>query len=126
MKLRLKTTGCKYTFNAIKPQEAKNKPFSPLECEEYKFEGRKYIHIEANPSRDTLSSGLTYERGDMVWVEVLPIIWLVDEENKRLISKYGLLSGIRFDDPDTKYNGDFEKTESRQTMQQGECLKSFF
>jgi len=52
-----------------------------------------------------------------VWVEVSSIKWLIDDENKQLIAKFGLVSGIRFHTVVTDlysiytFNRDFAKTE---------------
>lgn len=58
-----------------------------------------------------LSNGVEYRNGDYVWVEVSPVKWLIDDRKGLLISKYGLVSGIRFLDKKTDYKGDFSKTE---------------
>ena len=49
-----------------------------------------------------LSNGVKYRDGDYVWVEVSPVKWLIDNKTGILISKKGLVSGIRFLDRNHK------------------------
>ena len=105
---RLKTTGKTFTLSI-----GEDKSSVPLAHEEYEYEGKKYIRYKANSSKDRLERFVLHNRekyanGDYVWVEVSPIIWLVDLSNKILVTKRGLLSGIPFSDE--PYYGDFEKT----------------
>ena len=44
------------------------------------------------------------------WVEVSPLTWLVDLKARVLVSKYGLISGIRIGDS-TTFDGNFKNTE---------------
>ena len=107
-------TGRSYTFDSAK-YDAFAKKFTPVTYEEYEYQGRKYIRIRANSCFDgdkfKLSNCIRYKNGDYVWVEVSPVKWIIDEQTHTLISKYGLVSGIRFLDRDQEYHGDFEKTE---------------
>ena len=103
-------TGKTYTFNLAKDGNSK---IEPLTHEEYEYQGKKYIRVKANTCLNgrkiELSNGCKYKDGDIVWVEVLPVVWLIDEETQTLISKRGLVSGIRFDG--TFETGEFETTE---------------
>ncbi len=107
-------TGRSYTFDSVKDYYD-NTGFKPVTYEEYEYQGKKYIRIKANSSygcgKFMLSNGVEYRNGDYVWVEVAPVKWLIDDENKQLISKYGLVSGTRFLDRNHNYYGDFNKTE---------------
>ncbi len=112
---KLKKTGRTYTFDSrgpFEPQSDREK-FSPVVYDEYEYQGKKYIRVKMNygGSDDDveLSNGCEYSDGDYVWVEVSPVKWLIDEKTKTLVSKYGLLSGIRYDR--YRYNGNFEQTE---------------
>lgn len=40
---------------------------------------------------------LTLLSEEEIWGEVSPVVWLVDRNTQTLISKYGLLSGIKYD-----------------------------
>lgn len=111
---KLNKTGGSYTFDSVK-YAGLNIGFNPVTYDEYEYQGKKYIRIRANFKykgiKFKLSNGACYRDGDYVWVEVSPIKWLIDEQTHTLISKYGLVSGIRFLDRDQEYHGDFEKTE---------------
>ena len=107
-------TGRSYTFDSVKYDDD-NTGFKPVTYEEYKYQGKKYIRIKANScfagGKFMLSNGACYRNGDYVWVEVSPVKWLIDDKAGILISKKGLVSGIRFLDKYHEYNGDFNKTE---------------
>ncbi len=70
--------------------------YPPVIWKEYEYKGSQYVRVEsnANTSIFTLSNGEIYSNGDYVWLKVLPIRWLVDEESQTLICKAGLISGI--------------------------------
>ena len=110
----LQTTGGDYTFNRIRWNDYEQ-PFHPVKYEEYEFQGKRYIRVKANIKYDEcyLSNGETYKNGDYVWLEVSPVVWIIDNKRKKLISKRCLLSGIRFHTDKEKYNGDFSKTEMK-------------
>ena len=84
----------------------------------YEYKNNKYIYIECFcwGTDTTLSDFSCYDYGDKIWIKVEPVVWLIDEENQRLISKYGLLAGIPFDTYNKKYEGDFEATNIYQFM----------
>lgn len=107
-------TGRSYTFDSVKYIDS-DTGFKPVTYEEYEYQGKKYIRIKANSDfcgdKFILSNGACYKDGDYVWVEVSPVKWLIDDENNQLISKKGLVSGIRFLDRNHNYHGDFSKTE---------------
>ena len=91
----LQRTSRGYTFD-------KNDDFSrfqPVTYEEYEYNGKRYIRVEAKSSYGNfkLSNGKEYKNGDYVWVEVSPVKWLIDDRTNTLVSKIGLLAGIKFD-----------------------------
>ena len=92
-----------------------SKAFEAQVHNEYKYNGKRYIRVKANPCIDytKLSNGSIVSSGDYVWVEIEPIIWLVDEKTGIVVSKKLLFSGVRFDGKD-KYDGDFECTEMKK------------
>ena len=112
-------TGRSYTFDSVKYNDY-DTGFKPVTYEEYKYQGKKYIRIKAKSdfygNKFKLSNGACYRNGDYVWVEVAPVKWLIDDENKQLISKYGLVSGIRFLDRKINYKGDFDRTEMKEYL----------
>ena len=107
-------TGRSYTFDSVKDDDD-NTGFKPVTYEEYEYQGKKHIRIKANfgfgGNKFMLSNGVEYRNGDYVWVEVSPVKWLIDDRKGLLISKYGLVSGIRFLDKKINYKGDFDRTE---------------
>ncbi len=112
-------TGRSYTFDSVKYDDY-DTGFKPVTYEEYEYQGKKYIRIRANSCFDgnnfKLSNGVEYRNGDYVWVEVSPVKWLIDDRTRILISKMGLVSGIRFLDKGTNYKGDFSRTEMKEYL----------
>ena len=112
-------TGRSYTFDSVEPDEFAM-GFKPVTYEEYEYQGKKYIRIKANFKRDDdrfkLSNGVEYKNSDYVWVEVSPVKWLIDDKAGLLISKKGLVSGIKFLDREYEYDGDFSKTEMKEYL----------
>jgi len=113
----LKKTGRSYTFDSVK-YNAFDKAFNPVTYEEYEYNGKGYICVKANSDFDgvffKLSNGVEYSDGDFVWVEVSPVKWLIDYETRTLVSKKGLVSGIRM--CAHKYDGLFVKTEMKEYL----------
>ena len=112
-------TGRSYTFDSVKYNDY-DIGFKPVTYLEYKYQGKKYIRIRANSCFDgkkfKLSNGVEYRDGDYVWVEVSPVRWLIDDRTGILVSKLGLVSGIRFLDRNHNYNGDFSRTEMKEYL----------
>lgn len=112
-------TGRSYTFDSTEPDDY-DTGFKPVTYEEYEYQGEEYIRIKANSylsgNKFKLSNGVEYRDGDYVWVEVSPVKWLIDDRTGILISKKGLVSGIRFLDRRTNYKGDFGKTEMKEYL----------
>ena len=112
-------TGRSYTFDSVKYDDY-DTGFKPVAYEEYEYQGKKYIRIRANSDFEggkfKLSNGVEYRDGDYVWVEVSPVKWLIDDRTGILISKMGLVSGIRFLDKRTNYKGDFSRTEMKEYL----------
>ena len=123
---KLYMTGKNYTFNSPSYERPKtvdghrDNSFKPTNYSEYEYQGKKYVRVKADidfgakSNKIMLSNGMICTSGDSVWLEVSPVIWYVDKKSQFLISKYGLLSGIRFDDK--KYYGKFEETEMKKYM----------
>lgn len=111
-------TGKTYTFDCCKYDDYHLK-FKPETFIEYEYQGKKYIRVYANPSLSSrgfvLSNNYVYEDNNAIWVEVLPVRWLIDDKAKLLIAKKGLLSGVKFHkrkrNDSSAYEGDFNKTE---------------
>ena len=112
-------TGRSYTFDSVKNDDY-DTGFKHVTYEEYEYQGKEYIRIKANSdfgsTKFKLSNGVEYRNGDYVWVEVSPVKWLIDDRTGILISKKGLVSGIRFLDKRTNYKGDFDRTEMKEYL----------
>ena len=80
-----------------------------LSLNEFEYKGKRYIKKRADfyQSDTYLSDRHLHLNNREVWVNVEPVKWIVDEENKLLISKYMLLSGIPYDFA-KQYNGTYE------------------
>lgn len=115
----LRQTGRDYTFDKTEYDDY-SQYFQPVTYEEYDYNGKKYIRIRANSDYGSnsfkLSNGESYRNGDYVWVEVSPVKWLVDDKTQTLVSKRGLLAGIRFHTDDKSYNGDFSTTDMKEYL----------
>ena len=106
-------TGRHYTFDSAKADEY-DEYFIPVTFEEYEYQGKRYIRVifyNNSATTTTLSNGVAYRDGDHIWLEVSPVKWLIDDKTKTLISKKGLISGIRFLDSSIPYKGNFSETE---------------
>ena len=116
----LQQTGRNYTFDKTEYDDY-DQYFQPVTYEEYDYNGKRYIRIRANSdsghgSKFKLSNGEYYQDGDFVWIEVSPVKWLIDDKTQTLVSKRGLLSGIRFHTKDRSYNGDFSTTDMKEYL----------
>ncbi len=116
----LQQTGRNYTFDKTEYDDY-DQHFQPVTYEEYDYNGKRYIRIRANSdyghgSKFKLSNGEYYQDGDFVWIEVSPVKWLIDDKTQTLVSKRGLLAGIRFHTKDRSYNGDFSTTDMKEYL----------
>lgn len=115
----LRQTGRDYTFDKTEYDDY-SQYFQPVTYEEYDYDGKKYIRVRANSDYGSnsfkLSNGESYRNGDYVWVEVSPVKWLIDDRTQTLVSKRGLLSGIRFHTDAKSYNGDFSTTDMKEYL----------
>ncbi len=91
--------------------------FSPLILQEYKYNKKRYVRVKANikgindlrKNSVLLSNGENYYDGDYVWIEVLPINWLVDEKAKIMMTEKIIFAGIRFNKENN--DGSFNNSE---------------
>ena len=113
----LSRTGKKYTTDSRKDNEYDKKLFLK-QHEEFKFDGKRYVRVEANTcfrgGEFKLSNGVSYRDGDFVWVEVLPVEWIVDERAKIMITDKLIFSGVRFMHIGNCFN--FDRTEIKTFM----------
>ena len=94
--------------------------FQPRTHQEYEYNGKRYVRVEANSSYDgknfTLSNGEQYRDGDNVWVEVSPVKWLVDEKAKIMLTDRLIFSGVQFKHTRDYNTIDFDKTDIKTFM----------
>ena len=83
----------------------------------YEYNGKLYALVKANSYSEkfTLSNGIEYKRGDLVWEELEPIIMYNDKQAKMLVPKEIILGGIPFKH-DKNYHGNFEETDMYKYM----------
>ena len=105
----LKTTGKTYTFDSAE-LDAYSTGFTPRNCAEYSFAGKKYVRIEGKPydNDSILSDGTQVQKGQAYWFEVQPIEWLMDPKGT-WVARQALFAGIQFDTKD-RYDGNFADT----------------
>ena len=99
----LKTTGNVYTTIN---ETHKNHPIIE-KCNEYNYNGKRYVRLEKigrGALNENLSTGETVSDGNSYWLEVSPINWIVDDENRKLISETVLTAGMRFFPADNSDN----------------------
>ena len=75
---------------------------------EYNYNGKRYVRLEKiiyDSIGASLSTGETVSDDCFYWLEVSPINWIVDDENRKLISEKVLTAGIKFfpDDRSTNF-----------------------
>ena len=115
----LSRTGKKYTTDSRKHDEY-DKMFLPEQHEEFQFDGKKYVRVEANSCFDgeefKLSNGENYKDGDPVWIEVSPVKWLVDENAKIMLTDKLIFAGVQFNHTKDYHTEDFDKTDIKIFM----------
>ena len=113
----LKTTGKTYTFDSVE-LDAYSTGFTPRNCAEYSFAGKKYVRIEGKPydSDSILSDGTSVQKGQAYWFEVQPIEWLMDPKGT-WVARQALFAGVQFDTKD-RYDGNFANTAMYNYLQQ--------
>ena len=108
-----------YTTDSVARDEY-DTPFQPQTHQEYEYNGKRYVRVEASSSDDgrkfQLSNGEQYRDGDTVWVEVLPVKWLVDERAKIMITEKLIFSGVQFNHEKYYHTSDFDKTDIKTFM----------
>ena len=112
----LRKTGKSYTLDAIK-YDSYDYPFVPRSFTEYKYSGLKYIRFvgDYNCDGEVISDGRTIKKGNVYWVKVEPITWLVDEQADIALSKKLIFAGVQFKNT-RDYEGDFDNTDIQKFM----------
>lgn len=108
-----------YTTDSEK-YNAYSRPFKAKTHEEYEFNGKRYVRVEANSNFGgrpcTLSNGEQYRDGDNIWVEVLPVKWLVDERTRTMITEKLIFSGVQFNKERNYKTRNFDRTDIKTFM----------
>ena len=108
-----------YTTDSVK-YNAYSTPFNAKTHEEYEYNGKRYVRVEANSYYDgnnfTLSNGEQYRDGDNVWVEVEPVKWLVDERARMMITENLIFAGVQFNKERNYHTRDFDRTDIKTFM----------
>ncbi len=114
---KMKKTGNIFTVDSRR-YNAYDKNFLPKNIDEYEYQGRRYVRVKAASrltQKFTLSNGEKYKTGDVVWLEVTPVKWLVDEKEKIMVSEKLLFAGVPFN-CEKNHNYDFRTTTIKQFM----------
>ena len=113
----LKETGKTYTTESIYYKDY-NKQFEERKHIEYEYKGKKYIRFIAdlNSVGEILSNNTKIELCGKYWVEVKPIIWLVDEKADIMLTKKIIFSGVQFN-KENNYTGNFNETDIYKFME---------
>ena len=108
-----------YTTDSVAYDEC-DTSFQPQTHQEYEYNGKRYVRVEANSYYDggdfTLSNGEQYRNGDDVWVEVLPVKWLVDEKSRMMITEKLIFAGVQFNKERNYHTRDFDRTDIKTFM----------
>ena len=108
-----------YTTDSRK-YDAYDEKFLAKQHEEYEYNGKRYVRVEANSDFGgndfTLSNGEKYKDGDNVWIEVSHVKWLVDESEKVMITDKLIFSGVQFNHTRDYHTRDFDKTDIKTFM----------
>ena len=107
----LKTGNC-FTINSSNDTYGR---FALEQLDEYEYNGKRYVRVKVNDAF-TLSTGDRYMKGHIVWVEVLPVKWLVDEKSLMMITEKIIFAGARFNYEGNYYTETFNKTEIKKFM----------
>ena len=115
----LSRTGKNYTTDSRRYDDY-DAEFSPKQHQEYQYNGKRYVRVEANSDfgggEFQLSNGEKYRDGDNVWVEVSPVKWLVDERAKIMLTDKLIFSGVQFNHTRDYHTSDFDKTDIKTFM----------
>ena len=100
--------------------DAYSRPFKAKAHEEYEYNGKRYVRVEANSdfagNQFTLSNGEKYCDGDNVWVEVEPVKWLVDERARMMITENLIFAGVQFNKERNYKTRNFDRTDIKTFM----------
>ena len=112
----MKATGKSYTTDSVRYQDT-DTPFQPKTHIEYEYNGQKYIRYVADSkcAEKELSDGRIIKEGEVYWIKVEPIKWMIDERTNIALSKKILFSGVQFNRR-SNYKGNFNRTNIKKFM----------
>lgn len=118
-------TGKSYTTNSVDPFDVDNhyKSFKERKHVEYEYKGKKYIRFlfDFNPGNKSfmkdviLSDKRVVKYGNVYWLEVEPIVWMIDKKTNIALSKKILFSGVQYDNG-FNFNWNFDETDIKKFM----------
>ena len=112
-------TGNSYTTDSVAYDDY-DTAFQPQTHQEYEYNGKRYVRVEANSYYDgnnfTLSNGEKYRDGDNVWVEVEPVKWLVDKRERMMITENLIFAGVQFNKKRNYKTRNFDRTDIKTFM----------
>ena len=84
---------------------------------EYKHHGNRFIRIvqEKHSYIKKLNNGTELKKGNVYWLNVEPIEWLIDREADKVFPLRGIVGDIKFDN-NPHFYGDFEKTNIKKYL----------
>ncbi len=94
---QLSPTGKFYSLDSCHWNDV-DSPFQLRRFPEYKYNNKKYIRLVGDFNSDgaILNNGERVVENNPYWIKVEPILWIPDYDHHLLLSKYVLLSGIRY------------------------------
>ena len=104
LKGKLKQTGKSYTIGNVNYIE-------------YEYNGQKYIRFvaDSNCVGKELSDGRIIKDGEVCWIEVESIKWMIDEKEDKALAKKILFSGVEFNKKNN-YKDNFDETFIKKFM----------
>ena len=84
---------------------------------EYKHHGNRFIRIvqEKHSYIKKLNNGTELKKGNVYWLNVEPIEWLIDRESDKVFPLRGIVGDIKFDN-NPHYYGSFENTNIKRFL----------
>lgn len=96
----LENTNKKYIIDGVPQRLDDFLNFKPVVCDEYEFDGKKYIRHIVNGlkfgKKVLLSNGQRYGNNDIVWIEVEPVEMILDFNKRKMVSKKIICGGVPF------------------------------
>ena len=109
-----------YDNNYLKPKEK----YEGIQDEVYLHDGKKYVRTVSKISNEGIPiNGKPYQRDEMVWVEVEPITWLVDQEQRKMVTERIMFGGIAPEDEGIDIHTFIDEIWSKEIIQKKRTIK---